>query len=467
MNDDITRMLSDAVPEAPDTAGWPAQIRRRDRRRKTGMAVGALAIIAVLGVPVGLLIADQFDPRIPANPASPIPTGPPPTGANPCEDLLELMRGGEDVTTGLPGGELPAGATRAWLCGDPQQPWAGPLEPLTSDADADLDELISAFNGYETLPPETACTDEYTMRYLTVFDYEETSVVVQGELHGCQVLIAHDDRRVGGEEFLELLTEQWLVQREHPRSAVTEADCGAVQGTLLPADPTRVISGFGCFLVADRAHDEPVPPDLLERIGNALASAVLEPVSYPEIVDDAVVLVDPWGATISLTRDGTGGFLVQNGTPVLYPQHRWEPDADLETEIIAYLGSPPSTGEPGIPRCFDYGDAAELPVAGVTSGSVCRIAEDGNPEGSELDEATTRELAAQAATSLESFGTESEGVPDGSFGTLVLARDDSTSYQFHRGIDGDFFIQSGEGALFRFVPEGEAADVLESWFGTE
>lgn len=169
----------------------------------------------------------------------------------------------------------------------------------------------------------------------------------------------------------------------------------------------------------------------------------------------------------SLTRDGTGGFLVQNGTPVLYPQHRWEPDADLEAEIIAYLGSPPSTGEPGIPRCFDYGDPAELPVTGVVRATVCRPTSEGDVEGSELDMSVAQELAAQAAGRLEEFPTEPEAMPDGSFGTLVLIREDERSYQFERGVDGAFYLLTETGQIHRFVPEGEPAEVLTAWFGDD
>lgn len=336
MNDDITRMLSGVVPDDPDTGSWAETVRRRDRRRRNGRAAGVLALIAAVVVPAGIFLANQVDPGIPAEPAlstSPPRQNPPPSGENPCEDLLDRMRDGDDVTTTLPSGALPAEPTRAWLCGDPQQSWTGPAEPLSTG----LDEVVTTFNGFEAAPEDLACTEEYAMRYVAVFDYEDTSHVVLGELHGCRLLTSGQERRLGGEEFLHQLTDAWLEQRDHPRSAVEEVGCEAADGTLLPAEPLDVISGFGCFVATGQAHEEPVPSDLLIRIQESLASSDLVPGSYTEGVDDTLVLADPWGATIGITRLEDGGFLVHNGTPLLYPYRHWFPPTDLEADVLAYL----------------------------------------------------------------------------------------------------------------------------------
>lgn len=459
MNDDITRMLSGAVPDDPDTGNWAEAVRRRDRRRRNGRAAGVLALIAAVVVPAGIFLANQVDPGIPAEPALSTPPNPPPSGDNPCEDLLDRMRDGDDVTTALPGGELPAEPTRAWLCGDPQQSWAGPAEPLGTG----LDEVIATFNGFDVPGVDIACTDEYAMRYLTVFDYEDTFHVVLGELHGCRLLTSGQERRFGGEEFLDQLTGAWLEQRDHPRSAVEEADCSSANGTLLPADPQQVIAGFGCLVAAEQSHDEPLPADLLTRVQDSLASDDLRSGSYAEVADDTLVLADPWGATIGITPLAGGGFLVQNGSPLLYPYHHWFPSAELEEDVLAYLDAPQSAGEPGVPPCFD-GEPAELPVEGVTSAFVCQPTEDGTARGFELDVDTAEELAAQAAELLEESPTEPETMPGGGFGALVLLRADGTGYVLERGDDDAFYLETETGEIYRFAPVGELAETAAQWF---
>ena len=174
---------------AADGAGAPAETEgRRPRRWVTGAVVGGL-VLAAVAIPLGYQALRGPDGAVPGETPSPTPFGsgsptpvpsptetaatPTPTVApveNPCAGIAEEAREAGLQLTPFDG-DLPAGALRAWLCGDPSEGFpatGGPLEPLTEG----LDEVTAAFNALEPLPQDIACTAEYRMTYVVVLDYQ-------------------------------------------------------------------------------------------------------------------------------------------------------------------------------------------------------------------------------------------------------------------------------------------------------
>ncbi|NHB83848.1 hypothetical protein G7085_01810 [Tessaracoccus sp. HDW20] len=116
--------------------------------------------------------------------------------AQACADLREGR-----LTAAEPSGDLPDGATRAWLCG-PQDPYPfagqlGPREPLTSG----VDRIVAAFNAMPEVDPDgsVACHDVGGLTYAVILEYADGPVVLDGETVNCEFVAG---RIGGGARFL-------------------------------------------------------------------------------------------------------------------------------------------------------------------------------------------------------------------------------------------------------------------------
>lgn len=350
---DITRMLNAALPDDPDPSGWAAGARRRSAARRTGRAAAVVALVAAVVVPLGYLASRGPDIAVPAgtpsgSPSAPSvastqPVGPPtqapvvPAGENPCAAIRAESREGALQFTPFDG-DLPDGALRAWLCGDPNQGYdtvGGPAEPLTEG----VDQLVTAFNALEPLPQDIACTQEYRLTYVVVVDYPDGSKRLRGELHGCGVVSDGERLFSGGEGFLDTLLGLWEQQRAGRESPTEAPEVCPPLSTLLAASPDDIVAGYVCATYYDevRVQDE-LPGDLAARIAAAMGEGVGGEAPWPWLAGgDAIVLADGWGSVITVEVLADGGFAVQNGW--LTEPVAWAPSAELAAELQALLGS--------------------------------------------------------------------------------------------------------------------------------
>lgn len=349
----------DAVPEPVDVDDAGAQTGPR-RSRAWAWAVAGGLVLAALAIPLGYQALRGPDGAVPGDtpsatpsasespgdptpsPTEPAPSPEPsaPSGENPCPGIAEEAREGTLELTPFDG-DLPDGAVRAWLCGDPNEGFSatgGPAEPLTEG----VGDLVGSFNALEPLPADIACTAEYRMTYVVVVDYADGSKRLRGELHGCRVVSDGERLFSGGEGFLQALVGLWEEQRaglEAPTEA--PAVCPPLS-TLLATTPDAVVAGFVCSRdYSDIRVLGEIPDDLVARIIESLKSDVGGEVPGVDMDDrGALVLVDGWGSTMSLVPLLDGNFAVDPG-PVTQLVS-WKPPVDLATDLDALLGPEPS-----------------------------------------------------------------------------------------------------------------------------
>ena len=235
MNERLTDDLLGLVPDRPDPSGWGPRVRRRSGRRRA--LAGGAATALVIGVAVALSTTlGGAGPNVavpgPSSPTATGPTGPDPTApetepphphphpslpddlAEPvgllpgvCAALLESrLEASEPPRAGLS-----TGATRVWLCGDPESAIAGegqigPREPLT----ADPDRVADAYNRLPAADTSQGCDGDAGLVYRVVVEYPDRRIAFTGEAAGCRTV---GDRR-GGTEFVGELLSMWRAQRE-------------------------------------------------------------------------------------------------------------------------------------------------------------------------------------------------------------------------------------------------------------
>ncbi|MHA6523989.1 hypothetical protein [Tessaracoccus sp. G1721] len=348
---------------AGDEATAEADGQGSERRRgRVWMAVAGGLILAAVAIPLGYQALRGPDGAVPGDtpgasstvsgsvaPVDPTPsaTAPSPSlappagpGGNPCPGIAEESREAGIQFTPFDG-NLPAGATSAWLCGDPNEgltSTGGPAEALTEG----VDELVAAFNGLEPLPQDVACTMEYRMTYVVVVDYSDGSKRLTGELHGCRTVSDGERRLAGADGFLATILGMWEDQRAGREAPAEVPEVCPPLTTLVPTTPDAVLSGFVCSRdFADIRILQEVPDDLLARMIDSLTTDVGGEVPGMGIDDrGAFVLVDGWGSTMSLVPLHDGYFAVDPGHLDVFTY--WKPPVDLVRDLHAFLGPVPS-----------------------------------------------------------------------------------------------------------------------------
>lgn len=365
MNERLTDDLLGLVPDRPDPSGWGPRVRRRSGRRRALAGGGATAL--VIGVAVALSttlggagpkVAVPVDPSTATDPApepDPTPSHPslPDDLARPvgllsgvCAALLESrLEASEPPRAGLS-----TGATRVWLCGDPESALAGegqigPREPLTTD----LDRVADAYNRLPLADTSQGCDGDAGLVYRVVVEYPDRRIAFTGEAAGCRTV---GDRR-GGKEFVGELTEMWRAQREASPPVFDGADgiCAAPESlrqdllgehSSFFVDVARgdVTRGAVCGVSPD-GHRLRVTGDaaLPDEVVADLATAQLEPAPVgadPAVGESFVVLLNAFGDPVTHHLGIDGGVWVRGDEQVEF-LGIWRPSEAVKDQWDATL----------------------------------------------------------------------------------------------------------------------------------
>lgn len=372
MNERLTDDLLGLVPDRPDPSGWGPRVRRRSGRRRA--LAGGAATALVIGVAVALSttlggagpkVAVPVDPSTATDPApthsDPAPE-PDPTPSHPslpddlarpvgllsgvCAALLESrLEASEPPRAGLS-----TGATRVWLCGDPESALAGegqigPREPLTTD----LDRVADAYNRLPLADTSQGCDGDAGLVYRVVVEYPDRRIAFTGEAAGCRTV---GDRR-GGKEFVGELTEMWRAQREASPPVFDGADgiCAAPESlrqdllgehSSFFVDVARgdVTRGAVCGVSPD-GHRLRVTGDaaLPDEVVADLATAQLEPAPVgadPAVGESFVVLLNAFGDPVTHHLGIDGGVWVRGDEQVEF-LGIWRPSEAVKDQWDATL----------------------------------------------------------------------------------------------------------------------------------
>lgn len=343
MNDEIrdpevSKVLDQVTPHRDAPTGLLAGARRkRQQRRILGGGAAALLTVALMVPVVTHLLSQENITTTPATTPTPVPeefAG----LTNPCLDSTTMS---EAIYMSDPPEQ---GAQRAWLCGDYHQASLssfsgtngamGPLEPLVNDAD----RLIEEWEGFEPLPPDIACTMEYTLTYTVIFDYEDgTQRALQGELHGCRSVGSGEQRREGGEELFNLAIGLWEDQREaYPDLENPYVPCQADR-SLMDTALEDVNRGAVCTIdETGMPESSALSDELVARIRDALITEAetLDPMDQ-QVTEprQALELATGFADPLRLVTNTGEVYEWWDGDDLL----RWEPSAELQDSIAVAL----------------------------------------------------------------------------------------------------------------------------------
>ncbi|HSO70650.1 MAG TPA: hypothetical protein VLQ67_13575 [Arachnia sp.] len=320
--------LRDGVPPRPSSRGWAASARRRARTRRMGVA--AAAVVAVVGMATPLALQLTAPPSVVL--ATPEPT-PAATSLvpDPCRDPLT---GAEPLVDG----DLPDGATRAWLCGrsdtGSELELVGMPDPLVAHAA----DAVEAFNALEKSVGVLDCMPN-PLDYTVVVEYGD-GVHRAVRIAGCgdlrDVTGMFDTFRADGAGYLNTLRDLWAEERAETGFGFTgTALCDASYASVLrPLELDGLARAVVCRADGSAVElDAELTVDLLAALqsGEALASTdVRGEAPLPDLV-----LLTPTGDPVSLHRvDAT--YWWDDGTV----SWMWGPlDPALEARIVEAQGA--------------------------------------------------------------------------------------------------------------------------------
>ncbi len=362
MNEQYSDAFKSIVPDAPASDGWAAGALRKRRNRGRAVAGVAAAAAIALVVPIALtmggnttLIATPGQSETP----SPQVAGPSPDGAVDAPGAAACWEAPRQPRQATAEG-VTDGAARAWLCGDAGNPESlpgavGPMEPLVDG----VEEIVDFIEAQQTLNESgvTMCTEEYTLAYRIVLDYDDgTSRVVPGALHGCQTIDDGPTVRTGGQELYDLVLDLWRRQRERvapPGDVAVVSQCrpparSVVPGLppamrpMLPLAPADAVTGFTCIEDPADEYGESwgsvLEPDVVALIAQSVARDS-EAGEGKDYLPTWVTITGPWGETLSLQRTAVDTFQWFDGqSPML-----WKPSSDVLSQLAAALEFPEAT----------------------------------------------------------------------------------------------------------------------------
>lgn len=421
---EVHEVLSRALPPQPGTEGWVREAKRRHTRRQ--VVTGSVAAMAVLALAVpaalqltrdGVTVAEPSvspTPSVTSTPSvtrtatqAPTQTTTPKPSVTPTSVPTSVPTGQQKVEYGtsqafehcvqyagkpttLPGGELPAGAERLWMCDlntEGDIIWVGPQEPLTSG----VEEAITAYNAAPVIGAERNCSQAipYGRSMTVVAEYADGSrKVVNAAAGGCDMLSDGTVARSGANAWLDTLTALWRAQRADGRATpAPDAEiCGGT--TVLDYSPAEAARGFVCG--APSTLEDPstelvsraIPADLLARLSEDVAkNSVALPI--PTTQEGAVIyaartalsgsllritLQNRWGDAVNIHFHAPDSWLWDaNGT-----LHQWKPTGDLAAALggmtrglwtVDVFSAACQTDSPLVVR--------DAPLGGVTTGMVC------------------------------------------------------------------------------------------------
>lgn len=440
MDENLHDDLSSLVPSPPPTRDWGPKLRSRRRARRAGAA----AVVAALVVACAVWVNAAVVPTAPsvASPAptssttSPVRTDDDYTGveAKGCADL----RAGR-LTPSEVKGDLPKGATRAWLCG-PQAPLPltgelGPREPLVDG----VDRIGEAYNA---LPAgdggEIACTDMGGLTYTVILEYADGPVALAGETVNCMFV---GPKPHGGREFLATLRGFWDEARAGSHEFGGEMELCANRSlesfenyaigydSFLDVARQDAVRGVVCSVAADAPDlnaptvSVPIPADLVA----ALATGEIEPfepgVSFGQSIQPAyVVLVNRYGDPVTFGLADDGAVLVREGDQLNW----WRPsDPDAWADLLAAVRIKPFYAVPDVCGGYDPATLTGDPARAV-SGVACAPRDAMPGKGPELDPQLAKEIGERFAA-----GADKEWGQMNSANFLVLTDSTGASMRLH------------------------------------
>lgn len=348
MNEKLTDAFDRAVPEQPPTSGWGRKVRGRVARRRavTGAAlgVGAVALAVPLALNLGGSDVVLASPEpVPPTQSSEVGEGPDyPVESHERPECREAD-GTRVRVTELPGGKLPEGAERIWLCGGGHEGAVVNDTELVGARDAltvGVDRAVEAFNAlnYVEGAAVDCVSDDSTYHVVVEYPGGQTEVV-QGfnTPDGCDHFQLGGGVVDGGAQgYLDLLAELWAEQRAG--QPVPEGDvqvCPAAT-SVWGIDPSSLTRGYACVPAGDEPRmQEELPQELVDRIvegmsGTERAGTAINPTA-PRLIlinehDDPV--------TLRWQTFGDGKALVWGGGWSV-----WRTDAALDAGLAEVFGA--------------------------------------------------------------------------------------------------------------------------------
>lgn len=281
----------------------------------------------------------------PADPGSTTPPLQPIAEPAGCAGAVD----GTLASTTLPGGKLPDGPQRVWLCpkgfsADVAATQVGPWEPLTTDSrvtPAGARNVTLAADSLNALPPQdpnAVCTLELGTTYLVVYEYADGKrYVVEVQPYGCGTVIAGEQQLAGAGQFLDGLVKLWASQRAQvPAKVERPGRLCSLSSLMQPSlvDP-KLASATACSAVDGVTRETALAPDVVAQIAAGIGAR--EPMSEgrPGYTDQTLVLVNEAGDPISLQRLIDGSFTWMEAEQNLV----WEPTGKLADELKVAFGS--------------------------------------------------------------------------------------------------------------------------------
>ena len=451
MTEDITRMLTGAVPEDSDPSSWGETARKRSQRRRTGQIAAVAALVVAVGIPIGLALTNPRQSAVPAQTPAPAPV----SRTNPCASLTKAQADG-NFRTPLDNGQLPDGAVQAWLCGDGAMEGfeSGPAEPLTSG----VGDLVAAFNALEPVPADQMCTEEYRYTYKIAVDYPNDQKVITGGLHGCRVVSDGVASRSGAEGFLATAIDLW---REQRAAANPPQDAAAVCppiSSLIPASIDGVTQSYACTGLDGNITAKLLDADLTADIVAHYPKNLVDEVPGQGIAEAAaLVLVDPWGSIITMRPLAGEGYIVLD-TTADQPQF-WIPSAELAQRIAEQFPKA-DPEQPSMDICTGALTPATTELGDFVQAYACVTQPDGGTRPQVVDTSTAWGVINQGDGLWEPF----EGEPQ-TGQSLVLVNSNNEAHTLSYQADGSLVYYDANYQALRYQPDGEVGDSVKALFG--
>lgn len=335
--DEISETLDKVVPHREVPEGMLAGARRRRRRTRTLTGGAAVALVAALAIPIGLTLGSAGRQSV-ATPAATPTVAETPSSLEPA--ACRNAEGDYPAVTELPGGSLPDGATRVWLCGGASNSFAantyvGAAEPLSRN----VADAVAAFNAVPSEVGAIDCPANTSIGFTVVYEYPGgVTRTLRGDLGGCEAVVSSDTFRMEAATYLEDLRSLWAKQRT-ALGTVFSSDvpvCSArtsVMGVVL-ADMVRAYA-CGPIVNEDGSTDsvqiplsDEVVSDIVEEIASQDVMVGVEPGVSME--PPSIVLLSPTGDPFTLLG-GPDQYMWYDPEPA--GMNVWRPSRALAARI--------------------------------------------------------------------------------------------------------------------------------------
>lgn len=368
MNDnELTDVLERIVPAGPEPTGWARTAVRRSRTRRAIAPVAATALVLFGGA--ALVLNLSTPPRISVTPAN--PSGPAASWRDACftpdgrpvRADLEIGTAPTVAPSGTPG-NLPDGATRAWLCGDnsptghPDETLmlAGPRDPLT----VGVESLVAGWNALPAASdPSCRASGDFSS---VVVEYGDGQRRVLTLATGdCDVVSDGAGKRTGAASLLRTAVDLWTQQRRTTPPGDVEGQRCMAQRSVLPVALADVSRGVSCVRVGEM--DKELPGALLDKVIRAVAAEAVTEGASDLLSPITLVLWNRFGDPLTLQADDDGTWHWTEAGQ----NRRWSPSPALKEELATQLGLSEW-------RWGERLDEGDVPLGDDVAGKLCQFA---------------------------------------------------------------------------------------------